>query len=730
MQKTRSLYLAGLALAMCGYAVETKFWQQYEAADYEKATLHDISLRSDGRLTLAPVFREVYDTSTAYLWSVAEDSKGNVYVGGGSAGASTAKLFQVEPNGKGKVLAELEGLEIHAIAVDKENRVYAATSPDGKVYRVGSNGKATVFYDPKAKYIWGMAFDSKGNLFVATGDEGKVHKVGADGKGSVFFQTEDTHARSLAVDGKDNLIVGTEPGGLILRVSPGGEGFVLYQSAKREITAVAVRDGVIYAAGVGSKTPATLPTPSVTPAPKPSPTPSASSSAAARPQPALLPPTLSPSASIAGGSEVYRIDPDGAPHEAWRHSSDIVYAIGFDGHGKVLLGTGNRGRIYRLESDRLYTQVVDSTSTQITGLLGSRKGGVYVVTANIGKLFQLGPELDKEGSVESDVLDAGAFSYWGRARLEGKGLNGAGLETRSGNLDRPQKNWSKWEAVTLSPDTGKSGSPPARFLQYRLKLKALADGSSPEVSLVELAYLTKNVAPAVQEVETTPANYKFPNPVVSTSTTPPTLTLTPLGQRRRSSGGISLDASSNTLNYAKGWMGARWRADDDNGDTLEYKVEIRGVGEKEWKLLKDKLKERNVSWDTTGFADGEYQVRVTASDAPDNPPAQALTSSLESDTFTIDNTPPQITELSATEQGGKILLKFRAKDARSVIEKAEYSVNGGSWIPAEPVSRLSDSLELEYAVTVERPAGAGEVILAVRVADEFDNQTVSKTKAP
>ncbi len=725
MQKTCSLYLAILAVAVCGHAVETKFWQQYEAADYEKATLHDVSLRSDGRLTLAPVFREVLDTSTAYLWAVSEDSKGNVYVGGGSAGASTAKLYQVA-NGAAKVLAELDGLEIHSIAVDKQDRVYAATSPDGKVYRIGPDGKAAVFYDPKAKYIWGMAFDSKGNLFVATGDEGKVHKVGPDGKGAVFFQTEDTHARSLAVDGKDNLIVGTEPGGLILRVSAAGEGFVVYQSAKREITAVAVKDGAVYAAGVGNKTPATLPAP-VIPSPKPSQPPAASP--AARPQPAVLSAALSPSASIAGGSEVYRIEADGAPHEIWRHSSDVVYAIGFDGQGKVLLGTGNRGRIYRLESERLYTRLADSTSTQITGMLGSRRGGVYVVTANIGKLFKLGPELDGEGTVESDVLDAEAFSYWGRARIEGKGLGGVSLETRSGNLDRPGKNWSRWEAVPLSPNTGKSTSPAARFLQYRLRMKALADGGSPEVSLVEVAYLTKNIAPEVREVETTPANYRFPNPVVSTSTAPPNLTLPPLGQRR-SGGGISLDSSSNTLNYAKGYIGARWRADDGNGDTLEYKVEIRGVGEKEWKLLKDKVRERNLSWDSTGFADGEYQVRVTASDAPDNPPAQALTATLESDTFTIDNTPPQITEMSATEQGGKILLRFKAKDARSVIEKAEYAVNGGGWIPARPVTRLSDSLELEYEVTVERPAGGGEMILAARVADEFDNQTVSKTKAP
>ena len=61
--------------------------------DFEKGTLKNLSLRSDGRLTLAPVFRELFDASTAYLWALAGDSKGNLYTGGGGPSASTAKLF-------------------------------------------------------------------------------------------------------------------------------------------------------------------------------------------------------------------------------------------------------------------------------------------------------------------------------------------------------------------------------------------------------------------------------------------------------------------------------------------------------------------------------------------------------------------------------------------------------------------------------------------------------------
>jgi hypothetical protein len=263
-----------LCAAAASYAVETKTWQQTDMADFEKGSLTKLSLSSEGRLTLAPLLKEIFDPSVTFLWAVARDSKGNLYAGGGTLGGTKAKLFQVDAAGKTKTLAELDGMQIQAIAIDKQDRVYAATAPDGKVYRVDGAGKAAVFYDPHAKYIWALAFSKTGDLYVATGDQGEIHRVTPAGSGSVFFKTEETHARSLAMDANDNLIVGTDPGGLIMRVTPAGEGFVLYQAPKREITAVAVApDGSFYAAGVGNKLGATLPAPAPAPAPTPAPPP-------------------------------------------------------------------------------------------------------------------------------------------------------------------------------------------------------------------------------------------------------------------------------------------------------------------------------------------------------------------------------------------------------------------------------------------------------------------------
>jgi len=713
-------------LATC-LAVETRFWQQGDRADFEKGSLTHLSLRSDGRIFLAPEFPEIFDSSTAYLWAVATDSKGNVYTAGGGSGSGSAKLFQIDRNGKGRTFSELDGLEIHALAVDSKDQVYAATDPDGKVYRISSDGKARTFYDPHQKYIWAMAFDSKGDLFVATGDQGEIHRVTSAGSGSLFFKTEETHARSLAIDSQDNLIVGTEPSGLILRVSPSGQGFVLYQAPKREITAVAVaKNGSIYASGVGNKgaTPAPAAAPAqvivtVGPGANPNPAPGLGN---------LPNRNLAPAASVAGGSDVYQINADGSPRKVWSNAQDVVYAVAFDQSGRTLLGTGNRGKIYRLDSDAISTVLLDATPTQVTGFGTSARGDIYAVTGNIGKVFRIGPGLEKSGSFESEVLDAGSFAYWGRVSYRGSG--DISVLTRSGNLNHPESNWSPWapvrpEATATLCDScggGRAPSPAARFLQYRIELSSSAATPAPEVFFVETAYLPKNVAPAIEALEVASPNYRFPRPAAA-STPSTTLTLPPLGQQRRSP--IPDSEGSQTLTYAKGYNGVRWSVTDENGDSLIYKVEIRGVKETSWQLLKDGVKEKYLSFDTTAFPDGEYVIRVTASDSPSNPKDQALEDSRISDPFLIDNTPPQIANLAGAASGNNIDVRWTAHDARSDITKAEYSVNGGDWVVAEPVSKLSDSPQAEYHFAIER-SSRGEQVVAVRVTDEFDNQAVEK----
>ena len=390
-----ALLLLAVAPPLC-FAVDTRVWEQSDQADFSRGTSKNISIRSDGHITLAPEFKERDSTTVPYLWAIAQDSKGTLYYAGGAPTGATTKIFELHPGGKPKVLAEITGLEIHALAVDSNDRVYAAVLPDAKIYRIDKSGKPQLFFDPKCKYVWAMAFDRSGNLYVATGDSGLIYKVTPDGKGAKFFDTEETHARSMIIDEAGNLIVGTEPGGLILRITPEGKGFVLYQTSKREITAVAEHAGIIYAAAIGAKpvgASVSGPAPVLPSNPAPvSPTGVPRTGAS----PPVLPPAVgSLSASITGGSDFYRIQKDGFAERIWSSPADLVYAIAFDASGKPLLGTGNKGIIYRVDSDQLSTELLNAPPTQVTAFLTGQNGTVYAATGNVGILYSIAPSKEK-----------------------------------------------------------------------------------------------------------------------------------------------------------------------------------------------------------------------------------------------------------------------------------------------------------------------------------------------
>jgi hypothetical protein len=351
--------------------------------------------------------------------------------------------------------------------------------------------------------------------------------------------------------------------------------------------------------------------------------------------------------------------------------------------------------------------------TQVTALTSAPDGALYAATGNIGKLFQIGPALEADGTVETAALDAGWFAEWGATNLTAQGS--VTLESRSGNLDRPQKNWSPW-----APVNPRVASPAARFLQIRATLK----GAGASLAKTEIAYLPRNVAPKLEAVEITPANYRFPAQSTAGANAAPTLTLAPLGGKTQTLKPTAIDAGA-TLNYAKGQIGARWKASDANGDSLTYKVEIRGKGEQSWKPLAEDLTRSVYSWDSTAFPDGEYQLKITATDSPDNLPGKELADTIESDVFVIDNTPPQITAHTARANGAKLELSVNATDALTRLARAEYSINGGDWTLLEPATKLADARTLTFAGTADKPAGP-EATVALRVFDANDNTAVVK----
>lgn len=732
----------------------TRAWEQSKFEDLVKGTATGVAIRSAGGLELAPSFKLLYATPSTYIWAVAADDAGNVY----AATGSPARVYRITPDGKSTIIFEPQELQVQALKVGPNGVIYAATAPDGKVYKIehkpaekaetrdsrkpdakpadntakdaakpalDPSWSSSVYFAPGTKYIWDLALDKSDNLYIATGDHGEIYKVTPKGDHSVFFKSDETHIRVLTLDTKGNVIAGTDGSGLVYRISPEGAGFVLYSAPKKEITALALdREGNIYAAGVGEKRASTggssAPGTSmlVTMGSNPSaptglqaptgPVPTTTSTIPVGPFPA-------PGGGASGGSDVYLIAADGSPSRIWTSRDDIVYALAFDSHDKLLAGTGNRGHVFAIEGHDQFSDLLKAPASQVTGFAKAPNGGLYAATSNLGKIFILGPGPEREGSYESDVFDAKIFSRWGRADFRGTG--NVDLLTRSGNVDNPDRNWTAWKQVDLTKGAA-MGVPAARYAQWKVVLHAAS--TPPVVDTVTLNYLPKNVAPEIEDISVQ-VGIRYSPLSKSTGLN--------LGTDVSGSSGSHFD-SPVPSSHDRDSIGVKWSAHDENDDQLVYSIYYRGDGQTQWLLLKDYLTDKAYSFDASLLPDGGYSVKVVASDAPSHSPGEALTASRESRRFEVDTTQPRIEDLAASMEGAQIHVRFRAQDGFSPIKRAEYSVDASEWKYLEPVGQLSDAKIENYDFKVAVDAAkdsSSEHVVVVRVYDKYDNMGAAKT---
>ena len=700
-------------------AGEPVIWETGSRAELLKGDARGISISDTGVLTLAPNVVEVFNTEQAFVWSSAIDSQGNIYLGTGHDG----KIFRVGVDGRGSLLYDAAELDITALAIGRDGSIYAGSSPDGKVYRITADGHAEVFFDPGDKYIWSLAILNDGSLAVGTGDSGKLYRVrtaGAKPESSLLLSTNQTHVMSLAVTPQGDLIAGTDPGGLVLRISPEGKAFALFDAPLREIHALAATaDGSIYALALSDSAATSRQQSTTVPVPQSSdgagtPTTSVTITAideSGNPIQTAAPPARSRTDITNARSAVFRILPDGASDVVWSSTSVTAFAVAPAlEQGSVLIGTADKGRIYSVTNDGRDTLLLQSTEGQISSFL-VRSGQVYAASSNQGKLFRFGRDTVAQGSYESAVRDAKLTATWGRIWWRGAG--DVELQTRTGNGERPDTTWSEWSTAYRNAGGTQVTSPRARFIQWRATLRSAGAGTSAWMEDATLAYLPRNVAPEILSVTSLPFGVGLQqgaqiqvDPNIESSGLDPSLF------------GAVAQVPPRRI-FQRGARSFQWQAEDRNGDTLEYAIYYRALNETTFRLLKDKLRDNFYTIDGATLADGRYIIKITASDAPDNPAGGALSGERLSEPVDIDNTPP-VVRVSAGQAGGSAVTAFDVDDATGKIKRADFSVDGGPWTPLFPDDGIADSGHERYSVALPASAG-GEHTVSLRAFDSSGN---------
>src|SRR6201996_8043425 len=484
----------------------TRLWVQSRYEEFEKGQPENTAIASRGYLEAGPELRSVLLTPSTYIWAVTSDNQGNAYVATGSP----ATVLKVTPAGASTKLFSTKELTVQTVRVAPDGSVYAATVPGGKVYRIkpgqtnldettaavvfdaASVHNATPAKQDQAHYIWDLEFDSQGALYVATGGPAAIYRVDVSAdkpREEVYFESDEQHIRCMLFEPNGNLIAGSDGGGLVYRIGKDRKGLVIYNAPKREITALAESpDGRLYVAAVGEKTKSSLP-----------PLPVQGVAVATATITIITPGSVQASNSnglIPEGSQIDELSPLGAPRKLWAAREDVVYALHSTPQG-LLAATGNRGRIYRIQEDGTYWDLAHAATGQAQSFAAA-PDGLYVGTSNTGRLYKLATQPVAQGTYLSDVLDSGVFSRFGRMEVNADGSAGSyEIFARSGNVENPERNWSEWRKI--NPNTGPSGVPSARFVQW----KAVIDPGA-KVDSVGINYLPANIPPVVDEIAVEP----------------------------------------------------------------------------------------------------------------------------------------------------------------------------------------------------------------------------------
>jgi hypothetical protein len=717
---------AGAALligAPCAWAVKAQNWDFDSESSYVDGDFNNTLVNSSGELTLSRELKPLMGQSIFSMVSalvVAPD--GSIYFGTSPQG----KIYKIS-NGKNSVYYQPPSgqTNVLSLALDKDGSLLAATcGTAARLVRITNTGgtvtATTIFQNAAVDYIWAIRQTVNGNIYLATGPHGQIWQINPQGQASPLMSIDVHNIMSLVIAPDGSLIAGTDGPGLVIRVnSVTGASFVLMAADSAEISALATdAAGNIFAATASpglAQGSGGLFQPQNHSGGQPASLDGSGGAASGADQgqddannaddsntpdddtgdagdqsdqsSSTQPQSDSNSGQDDGNSAanaVYQITPTGRV-TVLLHVPDMILSMLYD-QGTLMLGMSDHGRLVFYDpATQTRSLVARLTESNILCMAQDANGVLYLGTANQGQIYQLSASNAAGGTYVSKVLDAQLPADWGAAHFQADIPEGADVEiqTRSGNLpdvDTLGKFWSPWSEPMPAIEYRKISSPPARYLQFRLTLQSDKNGQTPVVHPGWISYQQISVPPEIASVQVQPD-----------PDSPHQLTV-------------------------------QWSATDANNDTMEFKLEYQQQGIPVWINLVEHESDSQYSWDTTGLPDGNYQVKVIASNAPDNTPQDTFAVARQTQWFLVNNTPPEITKVQWQALAGrKVQITGIASDKLSPVTAVSFQIDSGkNWQPAAASDTIFDSpLEGFTARTQALDPGSHRVV--IRASDSQGN---------
>ncbi len=702
-----SLILTVFIYVSIASAVNTSLWKQENHADFEAGKPKNLSFTSTGDVMLSPKIEAFTKLKETQVWALVEDSAGNLYAGTGNEG----KIYKIAADGdSAELYYNSPEVTIYSLAVGPDDALYAGTGPDGLIYKItDATTPPTTLLNESDKYVWALEFDDAGNLYAATGTDGKIYKITPDGESSVLFDAEEKNIMTLLLH-ENSFYAGSSDNGIIYQIADDGTAKVIYQAKEKEVRALEMdSQGNLYAAVVTSE-PAE---------------PSRGRRGSNGPPTPSGPPPPGGGGPQENKSNLYKIRSDGTAVSIWNSPEPLILAIVLESDSQILVGTGDDGKIYRvnpISGDSV--EVGKCSANQVVAIHQKQVDGdtkTILATGNPGKLFDLTATYVAEGTLESKVHDAQSLSRWGKLSWEGEMAEGTAIafSTRTGNTKKPDDTWNDWSDELTTAEGSQVPNADGQFIQWRAKFTTSDTAQTPVLKKVTLASVQANIEPRFSSIEIDDGSGGGNR---ETGRRASGGNLPPPGRRGGDSGGSSNSGDA----PSKKWK-VSWKVEDANDDTLQYTLYYKAVDESNWRLLKKELSNANYEWDITTVPDGRYTLKVVATDKLSNPVGWAKSTEKVSMPVEIDNTQPSIGEIQVTANGdGTYKIVCDITDMRMPIQKAVYKIDSDEhWKAIFPDDGIFDSKQEQLLLeTGELPEGAHTVI--IQVTDRAQNTAVGR----
>ncbi len=681
------LFALAVILASRAEAAGPVYWDYPDGRPFAETELHGAALDAQGRLIPGVTAQAALADSSRVYWRAVSDGDGGYLVASGHDG----QIWRLASDGKARLLAKVPATEVFALLAD-DGGVIAGCGPQGQVYRIDHDGTVTERGAVEGGYVWAIRRAADGAVYLATGSPAAVYRLPRQGDVEKVVALPATNALDLAVDTDGRLLVATQGPGRVFAVDPHAKKpapELLLEVEQDEVRQILRGPDGWYVLGLASDDDQ---------ASDPGQGSGKSKPTDANPFGSAVAMVVTPDNGLGPvRSALYALTAD-VPRRIWASDRELMIAAWSATWGWVGAGKRDEGlptTVMVLDPPSAVHPLATWNGGDILDLLAIGKQGATLVVsqAHPGEVSLLTPTRH-DAAAFSEPLDGDVTVRWGRLRARTTPRDaGVRFAVRTGAGAHPDTTWSEWVDLDRGDDVAIPVAP-SRYLQWR----ATFNGNDPDarVDAVSVSAFAPNLPPEITIFEPQPGGEIVSGGMLGGND----------NATQKFDSGLKVEYSTTSRSdrrldreRAAALRPLRtfaWHAIDPNHDRLEFQLEYQRHGDATWRPIADPTPDPVLTWDTSDVPDGDYAVRLRASDRPDNPAALATEAQRTLPEIEVDNTPPVLDGLTLEAVPTGLRISLRARDAGGPLAGAQVILPDGTSERLDPRDGICDSATEEF----------------------------------